>query len=797
MNYQEGMAEKINTRFEFPEKLEFKNYCIETEMDGKKEDIYKKKDEYYEYDLKGINIHRGNAEGGHYVSLIKIRNDKDEGEYEDKWYEFNDSFIREIELNEAYLEEECFGGKKENSDEEKHHNAYLLFYELKKKKPIKIMINEREEIEKKSDNENLIEIDKNNQASIEKQYDVTKLSNPYNEKELVKKIFYDKDEDSYYKYISYDDIVKKIPKEYLMEVIEDNQICDFLNGKGRVIDFNNYLLNILLDCFESNVSNTINFKANLNLIDISISAIFSCLTNVDKKTNSDNIQKILIIINNIILPSLQNYNNNEKSELLQHINCNLFNINGLKLIFNNKNIENDIPEKIYELLNQIIKLNNKENNESLLLIVYKVIIDEDKISNYLYNILFLLIKEKKFKNKETLAQIFLTLYYKLYKENCENLKIIYKIFEYIIYDQELFKKEVTILKEIKLQFNDRTMKVLFEKSPDILILLVKQLQYNDKKYSNDFNINFIQKLYLYCEKSLVYDDKIKLIRFIFSLLEIIDKYTFYRIKILMGYPSMIIKKSKDNEVPLFGLNLLKKNNLDQEIFEYINYNHIRKQRCILALLFPNSDDNNENILKEKDRLDLIYELIQICLGLDDKKGGNYFLFKYIYLMQTRKIIYDNLYIEMKQLLENANKVNNNKYDLSIFKSNEKKCISLINSEYDENYNLINLICNIDPTAQHNKKYFSKLFLPDCFHACNEFLDENVNKEYLGLVSDIIPHKIRKIKINRIASNDNLSILRMEYFTTYFTRKELMTLSEEKNDFIYENIRRNENKEKKN
>ena len=199
------------------------------------------------------------------------------------------------------------------------------------------MINEREEIEKKSDGENLIEIDKNNQTSIEKQYDVTKLSNPYNEKELVKKIFYDKDEDSYYRYISYDDIVKKIPKEYLMEVIEDNQICDFLNGKGRVIDFNNYLLNILLDCFKSNVSNTINFKANLNLIDISISAIFSCLTNVDKKTNSDNIQKILIIINNIILPSLQNYNNNEKSELLQHINCNLFNINGLKLIFNNKN----------------------------------------------------------------------------------------------------------------------------------------------------------------------------------------------------------------------------------------------------------------------------------------------------------------------------------------------------------------------------------------------------------------------------------------------------------------------------
>ena len=370
----------------------------------------------------------------------------------------------------------------------------------------------------------------------------------------------------------------------------------------------------------------------------------------------------------------------------------------------------------------------------------------------------------------------------------------YKIFKYLVYEKEIIKKEESIIKEIKMQFNDRIMKILFENSIDILILLVQQLQYNDQTYSNDFNKNYVQKLYAYCERNIFYDDKIKLIRFIFGILEIIDRYSFDRIEILLGYPTIIIKTNKDSLEPLFGVNLMNNNNLDQEIFEYTNFNHIRKQRCILALLFPNSDDNKENILKENDRLDFIYELMKIGLGLNEKKEGNYFLFKYIYLMQPRKIIYENLYTEMKQLLENANKINNNKYDLSIFKSNEKKCITLINFEYDETYNLINIVCHIDKENQNYKKYVSKPFLPDCFDTCTKYLDENLNKDYLGLISDIIPHKIVKIKINQIASSDSLSILRLEYYTTYFTRKELINLSEDKSDFIYENVKRNQDYE---
>ena len=45
----------------------------------KKVKYIKKKDEYYEYELKGINVHMGNAEGGHYISIIKV--DKENKNY--------------------------------------------------------------------------------------------------------------------------------------------------------------------------------------------------------------------------------------------------------------------------------------------------------------------------------------------------------------------------------------------------------------------------------------------------------------------------------------------------------------------------------------------------------------------------------------------------------------------------------------------------------------------------------------------------------------------------------------------
>lgn len=79
--------------------------------------------DYYRYRLKGVILHNGTAEGGHYISLIRSK---------DIWYEFNDA--RVTRFNMARLAEDCFGGVGKafgnvQKGFEKRKNAYLLVYE--------------------------------------------------------------------------------------------------------------------------------------------------------------------------------------------------------------------------------------------------------------------------------------------------------------------------------------------------------------------------------------------------------------------------------------------------------------------------------------------------------------------------------------------------------------------------------------------------------------------------------------------------------------------------------------------
>ena len=198
INIEDGNQKKINSRLEFPKELDLKKYCLENNIE-EEDNIYKKKDEYYKYNLKGVNIHKGNAEGGHYISIIRVN--------KDKWYQFDDSKVTEYDINN--LEEDCYGGLKRDTKQEKEKSAYLLFYELSKKKPIKILLQENEvEIYKKNNGENIIEYNNNNLEEIEKKYDVSKLKDNYDEKELMDKIFHNTDKNNYFKFILYDDIKK-------------------------------------------------------------------------------------------------------------------------------------------------------------------------------------------------------------------------------------------------------------------------------------------------------------------------------------------------------------------------------------------------------------------------------------------------------------------------------------------------------------------------------------------------------------------------------------------------------------
>ncbi len=80
------------------------------------------------YSLRGIVIHSGTSEAGHYYSLIKTA--------KDGWMKFNDQNVTSYNQNE--IDRECFGGleiKDGFSDITYSTNAYILFYQ-KKNRPV-------------------------------------------------------------------------------------------------------------------------------------------------------------------------------------------------------------------------------------------------------------------------------------------------------------------------------------------------------------------------------------------------------------------------------------------------------------------------------------------------------------------------------------------------------------------------------------------------------------------------------------------------------------------------------------
>lgn len=64
--------------------------------------------ENYEYDLVGVTVHTGTADGGHYYSFIKER-DNGRGGPSDRWFLFNDAEVKLFDPSQ--IAAECFGGE--------------------------------------------------------------------------------------------------------------------------------------------------------------------------------------------------------------------------------------------------------------------------------------------------------------------------------------------------------------------------------------------------------------------------------------------------------------------------------------------------------------------------------------------------------------------------------------------------------------------------------------------------------------------------------------------------------------
>lgn len=173
---------KIHTRYEFPMEINLRKYMYVAEspdpVDSSPEKTQKsseqapikgeensKMDEDFAYKLVGVVIHKGNAEYGHYVSLINAnRNDPSRKENnQDKWYEFDDSRVTVFDMKK--FDEECFGTTEDKeyslnlmmSEPNNSKSAYLLVYDKIKKNEIVINFTEDSIKEKQFIISNLID----------------------------------------------------------------------------------------------------------------------------------------------------------------------------------------------------------------------------------------------------------------------------------------------------------------------------------------------------------------------------------------------------------------------------------------------------------------------------------------------------------------------------------------------------------------------------------------------------------------------------------------------------------------
>lgn len=117
-DFANGLRVKIQERFEFPTHLNLQKYTDAAQSDSSRPQPAS----YFEYELKGIVVHTGNAFAGHYFSFVKERGEQG------KWLCMDDTSV--TVWNPDLIDECCFGGTAP-SGQVRPNSAYMLVYERK------------------------------------------------------------------------------------------------------------------------------------------------------------------------------------------------------------------------------------------------------------------------------------------------------------------------------------------------------------------------------------------------------------------------------------------------------------------------------------------------------------------------------------------------------------------------------------------------------------------------------------------------------------------------------------------
>ena len=818
MNYDLNTTQKINSKFVFPMVLKLKDFCIENflKKDEKEtDDIYLKNEEYYQYILKGINVHLGNAYGGHYISIIDTnregkKNTMNQWKKKEKpaWVKFNDSNLSEFNIND--IQYECYGGESKNMNYENSQSAYLLIYERVKKTPIKVLINSKEI---NDDQKKVIKYKKEQSNSITKKYDISKRNNEIKEEELYNLIFHNEEDNEFYKYIPYYDIPKSAPEKVYNKIMEDNNYL--IKGKEEKKDnkIDEEIINKLKSSLNSKVANPISFKnmkesfSSEELIDLFkfisdelfIKAKLNNLTEKEKTEINDNMEDYL---KNLIEPLI---NENANEGILKIIQESLITKNRVEIIFRKDDpaFHQLIVKEITECINKLIGILIYKNKPKLY-DIFEIFLNylkevksnpnydgssESNPIHYIYKIIEGLITNIDELAKKCVEENLISiLIYGIEKEHFSNQEIIFNLLTIIIkqtkdYNALLSSSETNIKEEEKVEFiNKKEIKKLFinkndllefffEKNSKLFFSLIKIFENNDTTFSNQFNIFCLQKLIEYSIKN---DKLILFIELCYNIIEVKDENCIERMKQVLGFPTLIIKpkiingkdENKNQKWPLFGSELIKKNNNDlkTEIYKYICFS--KKKLCILSYLLPCESEMNENgkeLLSDENIKVMIYKLISICLG----KGGNYFIFKYLFLLPARSLYYKNAYEELINIIKDESN-----FKIDSFKNVEKQFIQKANYEINE----------IFKQRNPNSKKIKKIEKPELTKEIEERIPEcKIITNYLGFIPDFIPGNITKEEIQLIAKTQYLELIRVEYFTQYYDTKEFKNMIEEKKD----------------